>query len=59
MTFCSALANPRRDGFAIASLIRYKLSLTKGVLAGLFFSSGSLPRMKRISKSKESENQKD
>jgi hypothetical protein len=53
------LVNPRRDGFAIASLIRYKLSLERGVLTGLFFSSGGLPGMKRISKSKESENQKD
>jgi hypothetical protein len=53
------LANSRRDGFAIAALIRYKMRLVNGVFAGLFFSSGSLPGIKKISKSKECENQKD
>ena len=52
MTFCSALVNPRRDGFAMAALIRYKMGLMRGVLAGLFFSSGDLPETKRIPKSK-------
>ena len=52
MTFCSALANPRRDGFAMAALIRYKVELRKGGLAGLFFASGDLTRIKSIPKSK-------
>ena len=52
MTFCSALVNPRRDGFAMAALIRYKMELMKVVLVGLFFSSGELADIKRIPKSK-------
>jgi hypothetical protein len=59
MTFCSALASSRRDGFAIAALIRYKMRLVKGVFAGLFVSSGGLPEMKRVSKPEGSQNQKD
>ncbi len=59
MTFCSALANSRRDGFAIAALIRYKMRFMRAALAGFFVSSGGLPGMKRISTSKELENQKD
>ena len=52
MTFCSALVNPRRDGFAMAALIRYKMGLMRGGLAGLPFSNGDLPETKRIPKSK-------
>ena len=59
MTFCSALANSRRDGFAIAALIRYKMRLVKSVFAGLFVSSGGLPGMNKNAKSKKFENQKD
>ncbi len=52
MTFCSALASSRRDGFAIAALIRYKMGAIRDVLAELFFSTDDLPVIKRIPKSK-------
>jgi len=70
MTFCSALASSRRDGFAIAALIRYKMGFMGGVLGGLLADTGDLfglkwisesksPKIKRIPKSKGSQNQKD
>ena len=52
MTFFSALVNPRRDGFAMVALIRYKVGLVGVVLAGLFFFSDDLPGVKGIQKSK-------
>jgi hypothetical protein len=36
----------------MAALIRYKMGAIRGVLAELFFSSGDLPVIKRIPKSK-------
>ena len=64
MTFCSALASSRRDGFAIAALIRYKMGFMGGVLGGLLADTGDLFGLKWISeskslKSKGSQNQKD
>jgi hypothetical protein len=52
MTFCSALANSRRDGFAIAALIRYKMGFMGCVLGGLLASTGDLFGLKWISESK-------
>jgi hypothetical protein len=59
MTFCSALASSRRDGFAIAALIRYKMGFMGCVLGGLLASTGDLFGLKWISESKGSQNQKD
>jgi hypothetical protein len=52
MTFCSALANSRRDGFAIAALIRYKMGFLGCVLGGLLALTGDLFGLKWISESK-------